>query len=216
MNTMNSGTTALVQVADLSFFYGERVLWNNVSFEVRAGEALAVVGESGTGKTTMLQCMGGLEKPTSGSVRINGASPSELKGKAKREFLRSTVGYAFQGFGVVASKSVKYNLEIAGFRVDRNINQVHSLFDKFGLPHEFLTKPVYELSGGEQQRVALVRLALQDPHVLLMDEPTAALDDANAMLVTDFIRNHCERGGSAIVVTHDARVYDKADKVLRL
>lgn len=203
-------------VRRLGFAYADRALWTDLDFEVAQGEMLAVLGESGSGKTTLLQCIGGLETPTSGNVVVGGLDPTVLKGAQKRAFLRNIVGYAFQGAGVVASWTVKKNLEIAGFKVDSDPERVWDLFDRFDLPHDFMDRHVFKLSGGEQQRVALIRLGLQNPRLLLLDEPTAALDDDNAAHVVEFINTHCEQGGSAIVVTHDSRIATHASSSLRL
>lgn len=200
----------------LAFEYPGRTLWQDLSFTVSPGSYTVVVGESGSGKTTLLQSLGSLERPSTGALHVLGQEPAKLRGSAKRDFLRNKVGFSFQNAGVVASWTVKKNLEVGGYQLRDDPEWAREIFQRFSLPFEFINTPVYRLSGGEQQRVGIIRLALRRPPLLLMDEPTAALDDKNAQRVTDFLTEHCKAGGIAVVATHDARVTKHADLTLQL
>lgn len=211
MKTKNSLT-----VTDLSFRYPQKTLWENISFTASAGSFIVLRGHSGSGKTTLLQCLGGLEKPTGGSIEANGVNPSTLKGRAQQNFLRTQVSFSFQNSGLVASWTVRQNLDIAGYKVAHHEDHVRTVFDRFSLDYSHLDEPVFQLSGGEQQRVGLIRLALRRTPLVFLDEPTAALDHDNATRVIDFITQHCTDGGIAVVATHDARLIEHADTSILL
>lgn len=206
-----------VSVDGASYEFPGRVLWHDVTFSVASGQVLALRGQSGSGKTTLLQCVGSLERPTSGEITVAGARVGHLRGRQHRRFLRESVGFVFQNAGLVASWSVRKNLEISGARLSerRDGSALSSaavdVFDQFALSPSLISTPVLRLSGGEQQRIALVRLALRRPTVLLLDEPSSALDDANTDRLLTFIDRHCRAGGSAVIATHDMRVIERAD-----
>ncbi|WP_237233081.1 ABC transporter ATP-binding protein [Rothia nasisuis] len=203
-------------LSELRYSFPQRTLWENLSIKAESGHFIAIRGHSGSGKTTLLQCIGSLERPSAGTIDFNGINPSTLKGKAKRDFLRNTVSLAFQNSGLVASWSVRKNLDLAGYKVNQDQPRAEATFNRFNLDYSFLDKPVYQLSGGEQQRVSLIRLALRNTPLVLLDEPTAALDDDNAQRVLNFIQDHCNQGGIAVVATHDARLLGYAHDSINL
>lgn len=203
-------------VTDLGFRYPQKTLWENINFTASAGSFIALRGHSGSGKTTLLQCLGGLETPTEGSIKVNGLNPTTLKGHQKQNFLRTQVSFAFQNSGLVASWTVRQNLDIAGYSVAQHEAEVRTVFERFSLPYSHLDRPVFQLSGGEQQRVGLIRLALRKTPLVLLDEPTAALDDANTTRVIDFVTHHCTHGGIAVIATHDPRLVEHADTSILL
>ncbi|MBM7051655.1 ABC transporter ATP-binding protein [Rothia sp. ZJ1223] len=200
-----------LSVVELGFSYPAIALWENISFEAPSGSFIALRGHSGSGKTTLLQCLGGLEKPTAGDIKFDNINPAHLKGKSRRDFLRTKVSFAFQNSGLVASWTVRQNLDIAGYKVAEHKAEAQEAFERFNLDYDYLDRPVFQLSGGEQQRVGLIRLALRHTPLVLLDEPTAALDDDNAGRVVDFVNQHCAKGGIAVIATHDARLVEHAD-----
>ncbi|WP_149360152.1 ABC transporter ATP-binding protein [Lolliginicoccus suaedae] len=218
MKTAESTTTGRggVSATSLAYSFPGRTIWQDLAFTIDDGTFATLVGESGSGKTTLLQCLGSLERPTSGTLTVGGQEPAALRGAALRRFRRSMVGFAFQNAGLVPGWSVRKNIEVGEFRIARDPDRAREVFARFNLAYEFLGTPVYQLSGGEQQRVGIIRLALQSPYLLLMDEPTAALDDHNAGKVVDFITRHCAGGGIAVVATHDPRLIDASQQVIRL
>lgn len=209
-----------VTAYELSYEFPGRVLWSDLTFTLEGGQVMALCGPSGSGKTTLLQCIGSLDQPTSGNISVSGVSVNNLKGKEHRQFLRHSVGFLFQNTGIVASWSVRKNLEVSGARVRGQGSKISSetieAFEHFGLSPKLIDTTAYRLSGGEQQRVAMMRLALRRPAVLLLDEPSSALDDENTEKLMKFIERHCQDGGSAIIATHDARIIEKSDELLRL
>lgn len=111
---------------------------------------------------------------------------------------------------------MRQNLDIAGYSVAQHEAEVRTVFERFSLPYSHLDRPVFQLSGGEQQRVGLIRLALRKTPLVLLDEPTAALDDANTTRVIDFVTHHCTHGGIAVIATHDPRLVEHADTSILL
>ncbi|MFW0108051.1 ABC transporter ATP-binding protein [Rothia sp. P7181] len=206
----------LLTVQDLSFSFPGRTLWNDLSFTARSQEYVVITGESGSGKTTLLQCLGSLEKPTSGRIFYNDVEVSALKGKEQRSFLRNHVSFVFQNSGLVPSWNVRKNLEFGGFKVEEHQEQVYRACERFGLNTQLLDTPAYQLSGGEQQRIGIIRAAVRETPLILLDEPTAALDDYHAQCVLDFLQEHCRNGGIAIVVTHDYRVIEQTNSRVHL
>ncbi len=213
---MNNHCETGIKCQDLVFEYPGRIIWQDLSFTIGPGELTALLGESGSGKTTLLQCLGSLERPSGGTLEVCGQQPGNLRGKTRQQFRRDIVGFAFQNAGVVASWSVKKNIEVGGYRLKDDPEAAQKIFAQFDLPFEFLDTPVYKLSGGEQQRVSIIRLALKRPKILLMDEPSSALDDENTERVTNFLNHHCTTGGIAVVATHDARIIQYADNKIQL
>lgn len=205
-----------VAASALAYELPGRTLWSDLTLSIAAGEFAALLGQSGSGKTTLLQCLGGLLPPSAGSLDVFGIDPAALRGRDLRRFRREVVGFAFQSAGVVASWTVRKNLEVAGFRTAAQPDTVKHALSRFALSTELLGTPVHLLSGGEQQRVGLARLALHRPQLLLMDEPTSALDDENTERVLDYVAEHCSNGGVAVIATHDPRLITSADTQLRL
>jgi putative ABC transport system ATP-binding protein len=187
--------------------FGSRSLWQDMSFQVQLGEIVALRGESGSGKTTFLNCLGGLE-PSDGQLDVDGQSVNRLRGAARRRYLAETVTFLFQNYGLVDNWSVSRNLDLvqqrrsrAGFAGDKQ-----AALRRVGLATLDPNDKVHLLSGGEQQRVALARASLKHGRVLLADEPTSALDDLNAARLVDVLQELVDGGATAVIATHDPRV----------
>ena len=186
---------------------------------VEAGSLVAVMGPSGSGKTTLLSLAGGLEKPSSGEVFVEGASLSSLGVSGLARLRRQRIGYIFQQFnlieGLTALENVSLPLELDGIhRRDASKQALRSL-ESVGLG-DLADRFPDELSGGEQQRVAIARGVVGERVLLLADEPTGALDTVTGESVLRLMRSHCERGGAGVLVTHDARLAAWADRVVFL
>lgn len=210
-----------VTLRDLRYSFPGRVLWEGLDCTMAAGELTVVRGQSGSGKTTLLQCVGGLEEPERGEIVVAGLTVAELHGRARRSFRRHRVGFVFQTAGLIASWSVRRNLEIGGLRISAGrgralSERTRAVCAQFLFPTEAIDAPACRLSGGEQQRVSLIRLALTQPDLLLLDEPSSALDDKNTDRLVEFIDAHRASGGSALIATHDARLVAHADNELVL
>ena len=192
---------------------------DGVSLEVRQGEMLAVMGPSGSGKSTLLMIGGGLEAPTSGAVEFEGKRlwdlpPAELAGLRRR-----SIGYVFQEFNLLSSLTAAENvsapLELDGVGAKEARNQAIGALELVGLADRASAFPD-DLSGGERQRVAIARGLIGDRTLLLADEPTGALDSENGGQILDLLRIACTSDAAVVVVTHDADVAARADRIVRL
>ncbi|MBK5227607.1 MAG: ABC transporter ATP-binding protein [Actinobacteria bacterium] len=191
----------------------------NANLSVEPGALVAVMGPSGSGKTTLLSLAGGLEKPTSGEVIVDGTQLGQLSVGHLAALRRRSIGYVFQQFnlieGLTAVENVSIPLELDGVnRRDASVAAMASL-ELLGLGSLAKRFPD-ELSGGEQQRVAIARAVVGERTLLLADEPTGALDTVTGESVLRLMRDHCERGGAGVLVTHDARLAAWADQVVFL
>lgn len=191
---------------------------NSVSFELEAGDTLAVVGPSGSGKTTLLGLCAGLDAPTSGSVRIAGKRLEDLDEDARAQIRNEHVGFIFQSFQLLptlnALENVLVPLELRGWGAAES--RAATLLSQVGLGERLHHYPA-QLSGGEQQRVALARAFVTEPQLLFADEPTGNLDGDTARHVADMIFDLNAAAGTALVlVTHDLELARRCRRILRL
>ena len=191
----------------------------DLSLTVARGEFVSVLGPSGCGKTTILLTAGGLLTPDAGSVTLDGTDPYALAPEDRAAFRAEHVGFVFQQFHLVPYLSVLDNVMTAGLAAGDTSaavrDKANGLIAKFGLSERTHHCPA-ELSVGERQRVALARALLNSPSLLLADEPTGNLDDDNAHIVLDTLRQFAHDGGAVLLVTHDQRTADLADNEIRL
>lgn len=211
----------LVDIQDARKTYqgasGQVLAVDGVSLSVDGGEFVAVQGPSGCGKSTMLLIAGGLLTPESGSVQIGGEDPYALTADARSKFRADNIGFVFQQFHLVPYLSVLDNAlapSIATGSKDAE-QRARELLDQFSLSHRLEHTPG-ELSSGERQRTALARALLNEPKVLLADEPTGNLDTENATEVLKHLRKFAAAGGAVLLVTHDAQAAAAADRVIHL
>lgn len=197
-----------------SYVQGSRSIdvLHNVSASFQQGKSYAITGVSGSGKSTLLYILGGFEVPTSGTVRFNQTNIFTLTDSAKEHFRNQTVGFVFQFHYLVKELTVLDNIAlmgiIKGLKKQECLDYAHELLLKVGLQHRANHYPT-ELSGGEQQRVAVLRAVFNKPQFLFADEPTGSLDAHNAGLVMDlFMKMHEELGVGLILCSHDKAVYE--------
>jgi putative ABC transport system ATP-binding protein len=188
-----------------------------VDLSVAAGSMVAVMGPSGSGKSTLLTIAGSLEDPSSGAVLINGQPVAKMSRNAKARLRRRQVGYVFQDFnllpGLTAAENVSLPLELDGIGARKAREAALTALEGLGLKDRAQAFPD-QLSGGERQRVAIARAVVGERRLLLADEPSGALDSANAEGVMRLIHDACKRGVAAVVVTHDAQLASWADRVV--
>ncbi|MFF0485762.1 ABC transporter ATP-binding protein [Streptomyces sp. NPDC004435] len=200
---------------------GARPALDDVSLTVPPGRFVAVMGRSGSGKSTLLRCAAGLERPTSGTVRIGGTDLARLKAAALTRLRRDRIGFVFQSLNLVSALSVRENvalpLLLAGARDDRATDaRALAGLAAVGLADRADDRPE-NLSGGQRQRVAVARALLTDPDVVFADEPTAALDPVTAGEVLALLRHAVdERGRTVVLVTHDPVAAAWADEAVFL
>jgi putative ABC transport system ATP-binding protein len=191
----------------------------DIDLEVDRGSLIAVMGPSGSGKSTLLTIAGSLEEPTSGEVFIDGESLQEMSHNGKARLRRRTVGYVFQEFnllaGLTAVENVSLPLELDGVSAKKSRLAGMAVLEQLNLADRATRYPD-ELSGGERQRVAIARAVIGGRHLLLADEPSGALDQANGEAVMRMLLSACKTGVAAVVVTHDAQLASWADRVVFL
>jgi len=190
--------------------FGPNPVWSGLSFTVEPGEMLALTGPSGAGKSTLLNCLGLLERVDSGTIQVNGRSVTNLRAASRRRFRRDTLGYLFQNYALIENVSIDTNLAVAGRR-----ETFPAALQAVGLAGRG-QEPVYQLSGGEQQRLAVARLLVKNPTLVLADEPTAALDTDNTDLVLTLLRELADNGCAVIIATHSKEVEGRCDNALAL
>ena len=193
---------------------------NGVSLSVAEGEFMTLVGPSGSGKTTLLQLMGCLDKPNSGSVKIDGQDITRLKSGNRADLRREKIGFIFQFFALVPVLSAYENVELPlllnGIAPKERKQRALDLLDAVGLSDRIKHRPD-QLSGGEQQRVAIARALASRPLLVLADEPTANLDTENGSQAMEIMqRLNQETGTAFIFATHDPRVVAYANRVVKL
>jgi putative ABC transport system ATP-binding protein len=192
---------------------------DGVHLAVDAGTLVAVMGPSGSGKSTLLTIAGSLEDPTAGEVLVGGSPVSRMSRDAKARLRRRSIGYVFQDFnllpGLTAVENVCLPLELDGVPMRKARAVGLAALGELGLGDRASHFPD-QLSGGERQRVAIARAVVGERRLLLADEPSGALDSANGEAVMDLVVAACRRGVAAVVVTHDAHLASRADRVVHL
>lgn len=204
----------MIQFHNVSLAYQrEATALNNISLKVAKGEFVFLTGPSGAGKTTLLRLVYGALVPSRGQVLIDGQNISQLT-RADLPFLRRAVGVVFQDFKLLQNRTVFENvaiaLEVQGICNKGDIGKrVMHILRQMGMENKINLTP-QRLSGGEQQRVALARALVNDPKILLADEPTGNLDDANKMQILNIFKEANVKGTTVVVATHDRRLIDNA------
>ena len=217
-------TSPILSAKHISKYYGSghtkvRAV-NDVSLEIQPGELVLIMGPSGSGKTTLLSMLGGLLKPSEGSIEIEGINITQLKEAALPNIRALKIGFIFQAFNLLEALTVEENILFpAQLRKDKaNSAKQHAdeLIQQLKLEHRRFALP-QTLSGGEKQRVAIARALINEPGLILADEPTGNLDSQTGqevmMILHDIARDH---GYSVVMVTHDPRVEDIADRIMWL
>jgi putative ABC transport system ATP-binding protein len=206
-----------LQVKDLSKRYGDTAVFNHVSLDVAPGEFVAIVGESGVGKSTLLNCMAGLDSWDEGSVQLNGADLQTLTDDQRALQRRQHVGFVFQAFHVLPHLDVAQNVALPLLLLGQTDDaRVQAMLESVGLAGLGARLP-QQLSGGQLQRVAIARALVHRPGLLLADEPTGNLDPTTAAKVMDaLIAQTREHGASLVLVTHSEAAAGRADRVLHL
>lgn len=198
---------------------------NGVNLEVHAGEFLAVMGASGSGKSTLLHILGGLDRPDTGAVTFGGQDVTGMWAGQLNRFRNKQVGFVFQFYHLLDELNVLENVLVPvmagtglrGWMAHKGAKrqQAHDLLERFGLGHRIRHKP-YQLSGGERQRVAVARALINDPPLLLADEPTGNLDSRTGNGILEVFEQLHAAGQTIVMVTHDAHTAERASRVVTL
>ena len=206
-----------LNVTDLAKHYGDTAVFSKVSLQVNSGEFVAIVGESGVGKSTLLNCLAGLDQWDEGRVLLDGQDLGRLGDEPLARLRREHIGFVFQAFHVLPHLDVAQNVALPLMLLGRNDPvRVQAMLAAVGL--EGLGKRLpQQLSGGQLQRVAIARALVHRPALLLADEPTGNLDPSTALRVLDTLVNQTRQHGAALVlVTHSQAAAERADRVLQL
>ena len=207
---------ALVQVEEISKTYGGLRALDGVTFDVRAGEWIAIMGPSGSGKTTLINILGGLDRPTSGRAVVDGVNVGTLGERELTRYRAEKIGFVFQGFYLVPYLSAVENVMLAQyFHSTADEAEAAEALMRVGLGDRLEHLPS-QLSGGEQQRVALARALINHPKLILADEPTGNLDEANEQIVLDLLRELHRSGHTILLVTHSPEIGRMADRRIEL
>ena len=211
----------MITVSNLTkSFHKQPPLWENLSFDVPPHSITALTGPSGSWKSTLLNCIGALETPDSGSIQVFGTEVTKLGYRKARKYRHDYVGYLFQDYALIPDQTVYDNINLAArpnqiFPSKAMLTQVAEVLEQVGLAG-YERRQVCELSGGEQQRVAIARLLVRPPKVVLADEPTGALDHDNSLRVIGHLRDLADGGASVVVATHSDLVADSADQNMKV
>ncbi len=192
---------------------------NDVSFEVKRGEFLSIVGPSGSGKSTLLSMIGLLDMPTGGSVFIDGVEITKAKESEAPRIRREKIGFVFQHFNLLPALTAFENVEIAMrfFGISKKMRKERAflLLTQVGLGDRVSHRPS-ELSGGQQQRVSIARALANNPAIILADEPTGAVDTKTREVIVELLKGLSEKGQTIIVVTHDIDVAQRTDRIITM
>ncbi|MBT0925772.1 ABC transporter ATP-binding protein [Streptococcus parasanguinis] len=207
----------MIKIHQLTKTFGDRTVFSDLNLNFDAGEVYALIGNSGCGKTTLLNMVAKLEPYDQGSIQYKGKDLRKIK---PTNYFRNELGYLFQNFGLIDNKTVSENLDLGliGHKLDKQKKREtkEEVLDRVGLSYIQLDQKVYELSGGEAQRVALAKIILKDPPLILADELTAALDPETSQEIMDLLLTLKNKERLIIIATHNPTIWKQADQVVSL
>lgn len=205
----------MIELINISKKFHGRTIFEEYNLEIKKGDFISIVGESGTGKTTLLNIIGLLERPDSGDLIVDGKS--NLTKKQILLLQRNSFGYLFQNYALIDNETVEKNLLIA-LAYRKNINKKEEIKNALKAVNlsNYENRKVYELSGGEQQRIALARVILKKCDYILADEPTGNLDKNNSTVIFDVLKTLNREGKTIVFVTHDLELANRATTRIEL
>lgn len=210
---------AMMEIDNIGKKFNDQYILQNIKLTINKGEMVALVGKSGSGKTTLLNILGLISAPSSGRYKIKGKSINSINSKQAMILRRNTIGYLFQNYGLIDDETVEWNLRLAYAykKIPKREQelQINQLLNEFKLEGKGKNK-VFQLSGGEQQRVALIKLIIRDCEIILADEPTGSLDAGNRDLVMERLKDMNKLGKTIVIVTHDLNVAEKCNRLVEL
>lgn len=202
----------MIKIENVSKSFGDNKIFTDFSLTINDGDFIVFAGESGCGKTTLLNMIGGLEKVDKGKIIVEDVDVTAEK--RLKDFYGNKIGFLFQNFALVENKTVVENLEFVQ-KKNRTSISVDEALEMVGVPDKKYEK-IYKLSGGEQQRVALARLIIKKCSVILADEPTGSLDANNGRKVMDILHNINNLGKTIVLVTHNKEIIETEQEVIKL
>ena len=212
----------MIEISNLSKTYktGETTFaaLENVSLKIQKGECVAILGPSGSGKSTLMHLIGGLDQPTSGTIVVDEQNLGELNGKQLAKYRNEKVGFVFQFFNLLQGTNSLNNVSLPLIYTHKKVNRKSKAFEllsEVGLKEKLGNKP-NQLSGGEQQRVSIARALVNDPEIILADEPTGNLDSKTGEAIFQLLKELNSKGKTVILVTHDNSLAEKTDRIIKL
>ncbi|ABS55274.1 ABC transporter related [Methanoregula boonei 6A8] len=213
----------VIQLADVTKTYhlesGDFTALNHVSLEIKENDFVAIMGPSGSGKSTMMNQLGILDVPSSGKLYISGRDVAEMSNLERTHMRRDTIGYIFQKFYLIPLLSAYENVEyplILKYKKRDTTGKATILLEQVGINKDMSAHRPTQLSGGQQQRVAIARALVNDPKILLCDEPTGNLDSKTGYQIMDILCGLHREGKTVIIVTHDPKIAEYAQRTIRL
>lgn len=196
-----------IEIVNVTKKYGSKEIFTDLNLSFEAGKSYALIGGSGSGKTTLLNIIGRLEKIDSGKVLVDKQDIWKTK---ERTYFKNTIGYVFQNYSLIENKTVYDNLKL--LNKDKKI--ISEILEKVGLSRDYLKHKIYELSGGQAQRVAIARMLMKPRKIILADEPTGALDSEIGNEIINLLLSEAAKDNYVIIATHDPAVYSKVDVII--
>lgn len=209
----------IVRLESICQEFNENRVFENINFSINNGEMIAVMGKSGKGKTTLLNIMGLISKPSEGDLYLFNQKNVEINSKQAMLLRRHKIGYLFQNYGLVEDETVKWNLNIALEYKNLSKNErLQKIKEALKVLHleKLMDKQVYKLSGGEQQRIAMLKLYLQESQLILADEPTGSLDEENRDVIIQMLKDFNNEGKTIVIVTHDNYIAQTCSRVINI
>ena len=205
----------MLKTLNMTKQFDQRILFDHLNLEFESGKVYALIGPSGSGKTTLLNILGHLEKIDDGDILYKNQSLFKIK---TQQFFRHDLGYLFQNFGLLESQTISDNLDLGliGQKLEANEKKQKKLsaLKQVNLDYLKLDQKIYSISGGEAQRVALAKVILKDPPLILADEPTAALDPTNGDEVMKLLLSLKNDRRTIIIATHNSSIWEQADEII--
>ena len=196
-----------IDLLNVSKSFGSKKIFTDLNLIFESGKSYALIGGSGSGKSTLLNIIGRLEKIDSGNVLVDEQDIWKIK---ERTFFKNTVGYVFQNYSLIENKTVYDNLKL----ITKDKKTITDVVEKVGLSSDYLHQKIYELSGGQAQRVAIARMLMKPRKIILADEPTGALDGEIGKEIIRLLLNERDEDKYVIIATHDPAVYNKVDVII--
>ena len=196
-----------IDLLNVSKSFGSKKIFTDLNFKFESGKSYALIGGSGSGKSTLLNIIGRLEKIDSGNVLVDKQDIWKIK---ERTFFKNTVGYVFQNYSLIDNKTVYDNLSL----ITKDKKTITDVLEKVGLSSDYLHQKIYELSGGQAQRVAIARMLMKPRKIILADEPTGALDGEIGKEIIRLLLNERDEDKYVIIATHDPAVYNEVDVII--
>lgn len=205
----------LVEVKNLTKKYDDTYALQNVSLKIKPKEFVMIVGKSGSGKSTLLHILAGIDEPTEGKVIINGSNIFDFSNKDLTFFRRDNIGMVYQAYNLLPSLNVKENILLPTYITKREKNKFSEIIETLDLKDKLDSMPS-ELSGGGKQRVAIARALINNPKIILADEPTGNLDQKSREEIMKLLKKYNQKGQTIIMVTHDTELLKYATRVIKL